>query len=267
MQRIIDFHAHIYPRKIAQKATQSVGKFYDAPIAWHGLSEELLKSGAAIGVEKYVVHSVATKPEQVISINDFIIAECAEHSQFIGFATMHPGFAGAEYGGFGTELERIKRLGLRGVKLHPDFQKFAADDAVMDDAYDIMASLHLPVLFHAGDSRYHFSNPALIAHVLEKHPALTVIAAHFGGYTEWQESEEYLCGKNVYFDTSSTSWKLSVEKQREMIQKHGCERFLFGSDFPMWDHADEFSRYRQLELTETQNRAILYENAEKLLGL
>ena len=117
---IIDFHAHIYPEKIAEKATHAVGTFYgDAPMAWHGKAEELIKSGSRIGVEKYIVHSVATKPEQVESINNFIISACEKFPQFVGFATMHP-----DYENFDAELDRVYKAGLRGVKLHPDFQKF-----------------------------------------------------------------------------------------------------------------------------------------------
>lgn len=74
---IIDFHAHIYPEKIAEKATAAVGTFYgDAPMAWHGRAQELIESGSRIGVKKYIVHSVATKAEQVESINNFIISAC-----------------------------------------------------------------------------------------------------------------------------------------------------------------------------------------------
>ncbi|MBR5646276.1 MAG: amidohydrolase [Treponema sp.] len=259
---IIDFHAHIYPEKIAEKATNAVGMFYeDAPMAWHGKAEELIQSGNKIGVEKYIVHSVATKPEQVESINNFILSACKTYPQFVGFATMHP-----DYSNFEEELKRVHKAGLRGVKLHPDFQKFQCDMPQMDAVYDICASLKMPVLFHAGDCRYDFSGPKRISHVLEKHPDLIVIAAHFGGYTEWKQSFEHLVRKNVYFDTSSTLWKLPVEDADNMIKAHGADKFLFGSDFPMWDHQDEFSRFNKLNLTEEEREKILYKNAEKLLS-
>lgn len=259
---IIDFHAHIYPEKIAEKATQAVGAFYgDAPMAWHGKPEELIQSGNKIGVVRYIVHSVATKPEQVESINNFILDACKKYPQFTGFATMHPDFENFE-----AELERVHKAGLRGIKLHPDFQKFQCDMPKMDAFYDKCAALKMPVLFHAGDCRYDFSGPKRIAHVLEKHPDLTVIAAHFGGYTEWKDAVKYLVGKNVYFDTSSTLWKLPLEDADKMIKAHGVDKFLFGSDFPMWDHEDELSRFNKLNLTEEEREKIFYKNAEKLLS-
>jgi uncharacterized protein len=257
---IIDFHAHIYPDKIAIKAARAIGEFYDAPIAYHGLVSELIKSGSAIGVERYIVHSTATKSAQVASINDYIIGETKKESRFVGFGTIHPDFANPR-----EEIDRIRAAGLRGIKLHPDFQKFAADTPAMDGIYEILSDAGMPVLIHAGDCRYDFSGPRRIARVLDRHPRLKLVAAHFGGYTEWDESFELLAGRGLWFDTSSTLWKLPAEKAKAMIAKHGAERFLFGSDFPMWDHADELSRFLSLGLSEAENRAILSGNAEALL--
>jgi len=261
MESIIDFHAHIYPAKIAARATEAIGTFYDAPIAHNGSSEELVKSGDAIGVERYIVHSTATKSEQVESINDFIIGEVAKESRFTGFGTLHP-----DYAGFDGEIARIKAAGLRGVKLHPDFQKFEIDTKRMDPIYESLAAAGLPILVHAGDYRFDFSGPRRVAHVIDRHPRLKVVAAHFGGYTEWEESFEILAGRELWFDTSSTLWKLPVEAARAMIVKHGPSRFLFGSDFPMWDHRDEFGRFLGLGLSEADNRAILHDNAAALLA-
>lgn len=257
---IIDFHAHIYPQKIAVKATKAIGDFYNAPMAYNGSAEELIASGSKIGVTKYVVHSTATKPMQVESINNFILESLEDYPDFIGFGTMHQ-----DYDNFEKELIRIKNAGLRGIKLHPDFQKFQIDSLRMDAIYDCISDLNLPVLVHAGDSRYDFSGPARILNVHKKHPALKIIAAHFGGYTEWDKSLEYLVGTDVYFDTSSSLWKLPLEKANEMIKKHGVKKFLFGSDFPMWDHEDEMNRFNQLELTAGEKEDILFNNANRLL--
>jgi len=259
---IIDFHAHIYPAKIAVKATQAIADFYHAPMVYNGSVDELIESGSAIGVEKYIVHSTATKPEQVVSINEFIISEITKESRFVGFGTLHPDFEGAD-----AEITRLISAGLKGIKLHPDFQKFEIDTPKMDKIYDRLSAEGLPVLVHAGDCRYDFSGPKRIARVLDKHPSLKVIAAHFGGYTEWDDSFEYLAGRDLWFDTSSTFWKLPKENALAMIRKHGVSRFLFGSDFPMWDHKGEYERFLSLGLSEEENSAILYRNAAGLLGL
>ena len=261
--RIIDFHAHIYPEKIAEKAVKNVGAFYDAPMSHpHGISNELIASGSKIGVTNYVVHSVATKPEQVVSINNFIIQECKNHPEFIGFATYHQNFEDFE-----SEIDRVTKAGLKGVKMHADFQKFQVDMSEMDNFYSCLEERVLPILFHAGDARFDFSGPKRIANVLDKHPKLKVIAAHFGGYTEWDKAIEWLVGRDVWFDTSSTTWKLPFDKANEMIKKHGAKWFLFGSDFPMWDHENEWARFQKFDFTKEELEMVLHKNAEKLLGL
>lgn len=259
--RIIDFHAHIFPAKVASRATRAIGEFYDAPMAYTGSVDELLSSGGAIGVERYIVHSTATRADQVVSINDFIIGETKGESRFVGFGTMHRDFPGFE-----AEIDRVAAAGLRGIKLHPDFQKFPVDDPKMGAIYETLASRGIPVLVHAGDSRYDFSGPRRIARVLDRHPTLTVIAAHFGGYTEWEESFDLLAGRDLYMDTSSTLWKIEKERAIAILRKHGTENFLFGSDFPMWDHRTELARFFALGLSDEENRAILGENAARLLG-
>lgn len=257
---VIDFHAHIYPEKIAARASASVGEFYGCPVRFTGLREELLESGSAAGVVRYIVHSTATRPEQVVPINDYILGEVARESRFIGFGTVHPAFAGNA-----DEIGRIKAAGLVGIKLHPDFQRFEADSPLMDPVYEQLSAAFMPVLFHAGDRRYDFSGPRRIARVLDRHPGLIVIAAHFGGYTEWKESFEILAGRDLYFDTSSTLWKLEPEQALSLMVKHGVSRFLFGSDFPMWDHAGELARIRSLGLSPADEERVLFGNACDLL--
>lgn len=259
--KVIDFHAHIYPEKIAGKAVQAIGNFYHIDMSSRGTAGGLVENGEKIGVVKYIVHSTATKPSQVESINNFIISEISAEKRFVGFGTLHPDFPGTE-----AEVRRIREAGLRGIKLHPDFQAFQADAPGMDPVYDILVHYRMPVLFHAGDIRYDYSGPKRIARVLEKHPDLTVIAAHFGGYTQWDEAYEYLAGKDLWFDTSSTLWKLPVPDARRLMEKHGYERFLFGSDFPMWNHEKELARIGTLGLPEDKLEAVLFGNAAGFLA-
>ena len=104
---IVDAHAHIFPEKIARKATENIGRFYDIPMCHLGSAEELLRRGSAIGVKRYLVCSTATRPDQVEHINTFIHEQCRLHPEFFGFATMHPGYANFE-----AELDRAVALGL-----------------------------------------------------------------------------------------------------------------------------------------------------------
>lgn len=259
---IIDAHAHIYPQKIAEKATDTIGKFYEIPMQHVGLPEELIKSGQQIGVSRYLVCSTATKPEQVRSINQYIKNECDKHPEFLGFATMHPGMDNFE-----EELDFMQSNGLRGIKLHPDFQKFNIDDENAIVMYRSIAKRHLPILFHTGDNRYDFSAPKRLYHVINEVPDLTCIAAHFGGYQRWDEVHEYLKCPNLYFDTSSSLFQLKREDAVRLIHYFGVKQFLFGSDFPMWDHKEELARFDALDLTSEEREYILHINFETLFRI
>ncbi len=252
----IDFHAHIYPEKIAAKAVASVGDFYALHMSENGLSDRLIENGKKINVTHYVVHSVATSPKQVESINRFIASECEKHPEFIGFATLHPMSEHLE-----TDIELARVLGLHGIKIHPDFQKFALDSPEAIRMFKLLAG-RFPVLIHTGDYRYEYSNPIRMARALDAVPDLVAIGAHFGGYSEWEESRKHLIGReNFYIDTSSALFKLEPEEAADMIREHGIDRTFFGTDFPMWNHEEEFDRFMKLPLTEEERRKIFHTNA------
>ncbi len=258
----IDFHAHIYPEKIASKAVKNVGDFYHLEMSENGLPERLLENGKKINCLHYLVHSVATTPKQVESINRFIAAECAKHPEFVGFATLHPFSLKLE-----EDIELIRELGLHGVKIHPDFQKFALDSEEAIRMFKLLAGEY-PVLIHTGDYRYEFSNPIRMARALDAVPDLVAIGAHFGGYSEWEESRKHLLGReNFYIDTSSALFKLEPQTAADMIREHGVERTFFGTDFPMWNHEKEYERFMKMPLTDEERRMIFYDNAYKFLKL
>lgn len=262
MYRVFDAHAHIFPDKIAQKATENIGKFYDLSMDLNGTVDTLLQLGDTYHVERFLVQSVATVPEQVQSINDFISGQVALHpDRLTGFASLHPDMAGMD-----EEIDRVISLGLKGVKLHPDFQLFHADDDKAMKLYEKIEG-RLPLLIHAGDHRYDYSGPKRIANILASFPKLDVIAAHFGGWSQWDEAERYLAGKRVWVDTSSTMYEVAPEQVHRMIQAFGADRVLFGTDYPMWKVNDELDMMMNLGLEEKVLQDILYNNTARLLGM
>ena len=249
---LIDAHSHIFPAKIAEKATNSIGTFYGYPMEHLGCSDQLLESGRQIGVDRYLVCSTATTPKQVESINSFIAEECRLHPEFYGFATLHPDYEAIE-----SETDRILALGLHGVKLHPDFQCFDIDDPKAFPLYAACERKHLPILFHTGDARYTYSAPHRLRNIAEKFPNLLCVGAHFGGHKNWAEAMETLKDlPNVLFDTSSTLNFITPEKATAMIRYFGADRFMWGCDFPMWDHKEEMARFMKLDLTDQERERI-----------
>ena len=259
--RIIDAHVHIFPEKIAEKAAESIGNYYGISMFANGTIKELISNGEKINVYKYIVHSTATKVEQVETINDFIAETQSNNKEFIGFGTLHPGLEDVEF-----EVNRIISLGLKGVKLHPDFQGFKIDDTSMIPIYRAVEG-RLPVLIHMGDEKKTSSSPERLAKVIKEFPKLMVIAAHLGGYQMWEDSIKYLVGKNLYFDTSSSLAILDKEKVTNIIRRHGAEKVLFGTDYPMWSHEEELQRFYNLDLTDEERELILWKNASRLLNI
>lgn len=260
--KIVDFHAHIYPEKIAEKAVHSVGDFYGVSMAAHvGTADELLETAQESGISQFVVHSVATSPKQVSSINRFIASECEKHPEFVGFGTLHQ-----DLDDFDAALDEIQALGLRGVKLHPDTQEFDLDSPVMMPVYAEIAKRGLPMIFHTGDYRYDWSHPRRMRHVLQEIPDLVVDAAHFGGWSVFDLAIDYMKDMNCYMDLSSSMCFLGPNRTRELIELYGADRILFGSDFPMWSPQSELDIFMAIDLPKIDREKILYGNAEKILG-
>ncbi len=264
--KIYDMHTHIFPAKIAEKAVSAIGKFYDITMAEAGTSSELLASGSRAGITKYLVCSTATTGAQVESINNFIAGECATHSEFIGFGSMHPDYS--KIGNIADEVDRIISLGLKGIKLHPDFQHFNVDDPEAFPIYEA-AEGKLPLLVHIGDNRYDYSRPYRLLNIVRQFPKLKVISAHLGGYRCWEEAQAltgYLGHPNIYIDTCSAIQFMTQAEAKKIILAHGIDRVFWGTDFPMWNHADELERFLGFGFDDEINQKILWQNAENFIN-
>ena len=256
---IIDFHAHIYPDKIAEKASQATGDFYGITPAYSGTSKELLTSGKAAGISRFVLLPVATKPDQVSHINDFIADEVSAHNEFYGFGTLHP-----DGENILEETDHIISLGLKGIKLHPDTQQFNTDDKRLFEVFDYIQG-KTPLLVHCGDKRFDFSHPRRLKNVIDNFPHLQVIAAHLGGWSLFDEAFELLKDENCYLDISSTMMFLPPEQIEHYIHGYGVERILFGTDFPLWRPEQEVASFRRLNLSSFEFERIAYKNALGIL--
>ena len=183
---VVDAHVHVYPEKIALRAAKSVGDFYQYPMFKEGSIPAMLAAVEGSPITHHIIYSVATKPSNVESINDFIAAECKKHPNFVGFMAMHQDYPNPE-----AEIERAIGLGLRGMKLHPDTQKVNMDDDRLMRIYELIEG-RMPLVMHCGDYRTDFSHPRRMKRILHEFPNLVVDAAHFGGWSVFDLAVEYL---------------------------------------------------------------------------
>ncbi len=258
--KIIDAHCHVYPDRIAEKASASTGDFYKMPSRLDGKISTLLERGERAGISHFVIQSVATTPKQASHINRFIAEAVANgNGRFTGLGTLHPDSENID-----EEIDEILSLGLKGVKLHPDIQRVGIDDPRMNRIYERCQDV-LPILMHTGDHRFDFSNPNRMLPVLERYPRLTVVGAHFGGWSVWDEATERLSKyQNFFVDCSSSLYAMSAEKAKALISAYGTARVLFGTDYPMWLPEVELERFMEVPLTDSEREDILYNNAAKL---
>ena len=258
----IDIHTHVYPDPIAQKATDSIQDFYGIGGAGMNGTVSMLRSrGAEAGISQFVILPVAVHSDRTRHINDFILQQTALYDDFIGFGTVH-----AEMENIAEEAQYIMDSGLRGVKMHPDTQRFAIDDPRLFPMYEAISG-HIPVILHMGDHRYDYSQPFRLRRVLELFPKLDAIAAHFGGYGMHEDAYQQLKDKNCIFDVSSSMMFMEEGVAERYINLYGAERMAFGTDYPLWDPVCEMQRFLQLKLTDDQFEQIAHKTAERILKL
>lgn len=258
---IIDFHTHIYPRQIAEKASRSIGCYYGLEKYQIGTVERLLESGRPAGVTRFVMLQVAIKPEQVRHINDFALhVTQAYPGVFYAFGAIHPEMDDP----FG-EMDRLRASGFKGIKIHPDMQRICIDDPRMYPLYEDMQASGFPILFHCGDKTRDYSHPTRLHRVLKMFPHLRCIAAHLGGWSMFDEAYACLKDTDCMVDSCSCSKYMSREEMTRHIRDYGAERVLFGSDFPMWRHDEEVHVIESLPLTDDEKEKIFFANAWQLL--
>lgn len=262
---VIDFHTHCFPDRIAAGALEKLSASAGALARLtDGTLEGTKRQLAQDGVDCAVALNIAVTPSQQRSVNDF--AAAISSGAIIGFGSVHP-FAPDAL----PELERMKELGIRGVKFHPHYQRFATDDLAVFPIYRKAASLGFITVFHAGHdlafADSDVASPLAIARALPQFDGAPVVAAHMGGCLCWGDAGRHLAGLPVYFDTSFSHSHIPVPEALRLIEKHGVERILFGTDLPWSGITNELGFIQSLGLTEQETQQILGLNATKLLGV
>ena len=260
--KIIDFHTHIYPDKIAGKAADSIAEFYrlkgDGLV---GSVDNLLKLEKEAGVSQAAVLPVAMKPGQTHHVNEFIQKTTREHDNLIGFGTVH-----AAMEDLLEEGQYLIDNGYRGIKIHPDMQQFPIDDLRLYPFYDLIQG-KLPILFHMGDSRFNYSNPVKLRIIMDKFPRLTCIAAHLGGLDMYDIAYDNFRDKDCCLDISSVLRFSPPEEVLKWIRTYGAERMIFGTDFPLWNPVHEVKTFQSLGLTDRELEQVGHQTAERILSL
>ncbi|MGN0666739.1 MAG: amidohydrolase family protein [Huintestinicola sp.] len=269
---IIDFHVHAFADALASRAMEKLiaciadsGLPYPAVSYSDGTVKGALDMLSRNGIDKAVLLPVATKPSQFDTVNEWSRAEAEKDSRLIPFGAVHPDDENIH-----AHLEELVQRGYKGIKLHPDYQGFYADEERMMPIYRRCAELGLIIVFHTGTDAMSpheiHATPQMMARVFDKVDGLTAVLAHMGGLDCHDDAVRLLAGGPAYFDTAYMNG-MSPERFTELVRAYGADRVLFASDCPWNDSADDLALVRGSFLSGDEKERILGLNAAGLLGI
>lgn len=279
---IIDFHTHVFPDEMAERTIAKLsGVSHIRPYS-DGTAGGLLASMKRAGVDCSVVLPVATNPRQVERINDASAAMNADYGAqgLCSFGCIHPDHPAPK-----AEIQRIAQLGLKGIKLHPVYQGVDLDDPRCLRILEAAGEQGLIVVTHGGiDIGYpkpQHAAPEKLLRAMRQVGPVTVVAAHMGGWKQWEQAEELLADTSVYLDTSFSTGSITPlddgfyrpeelpllrqERFVQMVRAFGAGRILFGTDSPWTGQEESIRQLKELPLTAEEQAAILGGNAAVLL--
>lgn len=269
MLKIIDFHTHVFPDKIAQRTIAFLSEKGGIPPFSDGTRKGLLEKMEEADTLLSVNLPVLTNPGQFDSVNRFaeeMNSFYREQSRgILSFAGIHPHCENVE-----EKMRWIKSKGFLGIKIHPDYQ----ETFINDDAYVRIVTLakeyDLIVVTHAGvDGGYRDCpvrcTPERVLDLLRKAPHSKLVLAHMGANEMSEQVYESLCGEDVYFDTAYVLRFTDRETFQKILDKHGEDRILFATDSPWSDLRNDINILRSYQLGAATEQKIFYENALRLL--
>ncbi|MCM1507831.1 MAG: amidohydrolase family protein [Ruminococcus flavefaciens] len=258
---------HTFTESLAQRALSGLSETSGKIPTTDGTVKGLRKIMTENNISEFLVLPVATKPSQQTAINNW--ASEIMGNGLYACGTIHPDADNAF-----EEIDRIKSLGLYGVKFHSEYQHFCPDEERMFPIYEKIAENGLIAVFHGGWDPFGDGEirctPERMARAVARVPQLTFVTAHLGGINVWDDVEKYLAGKfdNLYLDVSViASFGISDNQLLRIIRTHGTDKILFGSDCP-WDNpTNELNMIHRLPLDEEDMEKIFFRNAHRILKL
>lgn len=274
---IIDAHTHIYPEKIATKAIAKLETNSGVKAKTNGVESGLIESMKAAGIDYSLLLPVATSAKQVDNINEVAARTnaSAKETGLLSFGGIHP-----DSGNYKEVLHRVKSYGLKGVKLHPDYQGTFFNDIRYKRIVEEATALGLYLVLHAGvdiglPEPVHCT-PDHVVEVVKETGSDHLILAHMGGWRLWDEVRAKLLELPMYFDTSFSEDYLEADGVEGMLTKDaftdlvrtmGTDRVLFGTDSPWSGQKEAVQWLRDTTLTEEEKEQIFAGNFERIIGV
>lgn len=260
---LVDAHAHAFPDSIAGRAIARLEQG-NCKACHDGTVAGLLGSMDRAGIDKSVLCSIATKPEQFEPILKWSLSIASD--RVIPLASIHPADPEVR-----EHVRMVAEAGLKGIKLHPYYQGFDLGGEAVMPLFEAAEANGVLVVSHTGFDmafpRERMADPERICRLLERFPSLRFVATHFGGWCDWAEVRQRLIGRSVPIEISLSLGLLSREEAREMILAHPGSQLMFGTDSPWSDPCETLQRLRALDIPAGRLQSIEGENAVRIFEL
>ena len=267
---LIDCHMHCFPDKLAAGTMEKLSAICGTVPNTDGTLQGTLDFIDRNGLDAGIMLPIATSAHSQRNVNDFAWkAQAESKGKLFAFGSVHP-FAPDAI----EELHRIAEMGIRGIKLHPDYQDFYFQDTRCYPIYEEISALGLVLTIHAGfdpvsPNDIHAPVSALVQ-VAQDFPKLTLIGAHMGGLGFGAEPDKRIFDlPNVWFDTAvlPSCYKGRESLFAEHLRRRGADHILFGTDCP-WDTVENIQDFlERQDLSGNILDQIYYKNAQELLHI
>jgi predicted TIM-barrel fold metal-dependent hydrolase len=229
-------------------------------------------------------HSVGARPEEIVSKMDLLginlgavsclsgngdyqrcnryVSEVAQEfpGRFLGWIMLNPNYPE----GWREEIETCWSLGcFKGIKLHPEINRYPIDGLFNREVYDYAAEKGCPVLIHT----WGVDDILLFDGLAEEHPDTAFILGHSGGEAPavMEAVRQAKKHENLYLDTTCT-WMYGGLIEI-MVEEVGSKRILYGSD-AVWNSMEAaLGRIIFACLSDEEKRDIIGLNMKRLLGI
>jgi hypothetical protein len=250
---IIDCHCHIYTKEVILGMTSRKSLVEEVKLGIdieHRSDAQVLDDSAKDHQVECCILLPVASPDKVQAENNYFLSIAAAFPRFKALATLHP-----QMKHLAAEVERMSESDIAGFKLSSFSQRF---DLASGDAEKMFLSIaqigrrkkkiFTLVLdtfnradFHFGADPNHISTPAKLSYIAERHPDIRFLGAHMGGLAaDFNRLHDDLKpAPNIYLDTSNAAHTLTAEQFVALLQKHGPDHILFGTDWPWFGHETE----------------------------
>ena len=261
---VVDAHVHLLPGRLGEKVRQVFAPLADdlAYPAAHDAVREQLRSE---GVDEAWTLPYAHRPGVAEWLNEqtALIVATPGPVTLIGGATTHPG----DVEPAAIVRRAVDEHGAQVLKLHCSVGDFDAGDERLDDVWDAVSTLGLPVVVHVGhatNGQTSAADLAPVGAVATRFPDARIIVAHCGHPDVDAALDLLEQHPHVFADLTPVMTAAPIVPAERLADV--ADKLLFGSDAPnvTISAADRLATIRALPLDSESIAAIIGGTARRL---